>query len=107
MLASEQTIQEITRRLVDFYRPVRVYLFGSVARGDDGPDSDLDFCVVVPDNAPREIFRAGASLPALAGVRAAADIVPWRRTDLKTRGMGEGLSARHVIREGRVLYESE
>ena len=107
MSANERTIQEITRRLVDFYRPVRVYLFGSAARGDDGPDSDLDFCVVVPDNAPREIFRAGASLPALAGVRAAADIVPWRRTDFEQRAAWVKASLpATVVREGRVLYES-
>jgi predicted nucleotidyltransferase len=108
MLANERTIQEITQRLVDFYRPVRVYLFGSVARGDDGPDSDLDFCVVVPDSAPREFFRAGAALPALAGIHAAADIVPWRRTDFEQRAAWVKASLpATVIREGRVLYEAE
>ena len=45
-MSSEQTIEEITRRLVDYYHPERIYLFGSAARGDGGPDSDLDFCVV-------------------------------------------------------------
>jgi len=107
MVENERIIQEITRRLVDFYRPVRVYLFGFVARGDDGPDSDLDFCVVVPDNAPSEVFRAGASLPALAGIHAAADIVPWRRTDFEQRAASVKASLpATVIREGRVLYES-
>lgn len=108
MVENERIIQEITRRLVDFYRPVRVYLFGSVARGDHGPDSDLDFCVVVPDNAPREVFRAGASLPALAGIHAAADIVPWRQTDFEQRAAWVKASLpATVMREGRVLYESK
>ena len=40
-----EVIDEITRRLVEYYQPVRIYLFGSVARGDDGPDSDLDLLV--------------------------------------------------------------
>jgi predicted nucleotidyltransferase len=35
-------INEVVRRLVDLYQPERVYLFGSAARGDSGPDSDLD-----------------------------------------------------------------
>ena len=47
-LAKQEAIAEITRRLVEFYSPVRIYLFGSAARGDDGPDSDLDFLVVLP-----------------------------------------------------------
>src|ERR1035438_10312 len=107
-LTKQEVIEEITRRLVDFYHPVRVYLFGSVARGDSGPDSDLDFCVVVPDNAPGDIFRAGASRPALAGISAAADVVPWRRTDFEQRAewVKASLPAT-VIREGRILYESE
>ena len=108
MFANEQTIHEITRRLVDFYHPVRVYLFGSVARGDNGPDSALDFCVVVPDNAPGDIFRAGASRPALAGISVAADVVPWRRTDFEQRAEAVKASLpATVIREGRILYESE
>ena len=67
MLANEQTIQEIARRLVDSYRSVRVYPFGSVARGDGGSDSDLDFCVAVDDETLGEVFRGGASRRALVG----------------------------------------
>jgi UTP:GlnB (protein PII) uridylyltransferase len=67
--SQEEIIQEITRRLVAFYQPVKIYLFGSVARGESGPDSDLDFCVVVPDETPPDRFRAGASHGALAGIK--------------------------------------
>ena len=42
-MTREEAITEITRRLVDYYRPERIYLFGSVARGDDRGDSDIDF----------------------------------------------------------------
>src|SRR6266850_1145411 len=57
-LTRQEAIEEITRRLVEYFQPERIYLFGSVARGDDGPDSDLDFLVVVPDDFPVEKFRA-------------------------------------------------
>jgi predicted nucleotidyltransferase len=30
-----EAIVEITRRLVEYHRPERIYLFGSVARGDE------------------------------------------------------------------------
>ena len=43
---------EAVRRLVAAYQPERIYLFGSVARGDAGQDSDYDLLVVVPDDAP-------------------------------------------------------
>jgi len=34
-----EAIDEITRRLVDYYQPDCIYLFGSEARGEAGPDS--------------------------------------------------------------------
>jgi predicted nucleotidyltransferase len=61
-MTRDEAIAEITRRLVDYYGPERVCLFGSAARGDDGADSDLDFCAVLPDNAPESLYRPGAEL---------------------------------------------
>jgi predicted nucleotidyltransferase len=39
-VVEDAILQEIVRRLVDLYHPDRIYLFGSSARGDAGPDSD-------------------------------------------------------------------
>ena len=56
-MSRDETIQELVRRLAEFYQPERIYLFGSAARGEDGPDSDLDLCVVLPDDAPESLYR--------------------------------------------------
>jgi predicted nucleotidyltransferase len=104
----DETIQEIARRLVDWYHPVRVYLFGSAARGDGGPDSGLDFCVVVGEDAPDQILRPGARRQAVRGIRAAKDIVPWRKTDFEQSAAWVKASLpATIVREGRVLYKSE
>ncbi|NIS69053.1 MAG: nucleotidyltransferase domain-containing protein, partial [Proteobacteria bacterium] len=42
----DQELAEIVRRLIAAYRPERIYLFGSKARGDSGGDSDYDLMVV-------------------------------------------------------------
>jgi hypothetical protein len=81
-MTKEETIAEITRRLIEYYRPVRIYLFGSAARGDAGPDSDLDFCVVLPDDAPRALYGPGVH-KALWGVGTAADVVRFPLTDFE------------------------
>ncbi len=47
-------LAEIVHRLVEAFRPDRIYLFGSRARGEAGPDSDYDIMVVVPDSASPE-----------------------------------------------------
>jgi len=102
----EEAIQEIVRRLVEFYHPERIYLFGSTARGDDGPDSDLDFCVVLPDDAPEELMRSGEIYSQLSGMGFPKDIIPWRSTDFNGRAayVVASLPAT-VVREGRLLYD--
>jgi predicted nucleotidyltransferase len=39
-------LAEIVRRVVDAAHPDSIILFGSAARGETGPDSDLDLLVV-------------------------------------------------------------
>lgn len=46
-------VPEAVRRIVAESHPLRVVLFGSAARGDIGPDSDLDLLVVMPDGTDR------------------------------------------------------
>jgi len=106
-MTRDEAIAAITRRLVEVCQPVRIYLFGSVARGDDGPDSDLDFLVVVPDDAPDDIFRSGKLRGARRGIPYAADVIPWRKSDFEGRAafVVASLPAT-VMREGRLLYDA-
>jgi predicted nucleotidyltransferase len=100
-------IAEITRRLIEMCSPVRIYLFGSVARGDATAESDLDILVVVADDAPEEIFRSGKLVRALWGVPFGADVIPWRETDFEGRAafVAASLPAT-VMREGKLLYDA-
>jgi len=103
-----EVIEEMTRRLVEFYRPVRIYLFGSEARGEAGPDSDLDFLVVVRDDTPEPVMRTSAGYSRLSGLGMPKDVIPWRQSDFEARAayVRASLPAT-VVREGRLLYESE
>jgi len=71
--------------LVEFYHPLRIYLFGSEARNDSGPDSDLDFLVVLPDDTPDQLFRSGEIYTRLSGLEYPKDVIPWRKTDFEGR----------------------
>jgi predicted nucleotidyltransferase len=106
-LTKQEVIEEMTRRLVEFYRPVRIYLFGSEARGEAGPDSDLDFLVVVPDDAPEQMMRSGDVYSRLSGLGMPKDVIPWRQSDFEGRAAYVRASLQAtVVREGRLLYES-
>ena len=59
---------------MEVYRPEHILLFGSIARGEAGPDSDYDLMVVVPDDAPPEQQSSRAGYRAVRHPAAARDI---------------------------------
>ena len=69
----------IIERLVEAYQPDRIYLFGSKARGDAGPDSDFDLLGVVPDTAPAEWHpkQSRAPLPSILRPAASSIFFGW------------------------------
>jgi predicted nucleotidyltransferase len=89
---------------VEAYQPQRIYLFGSKARGDAGPDSDYDLLVVVPDDAPPERRRSRLGYERLWGVSTAADVVVWTAADFDSRMHLRASLPATVLREGTLLY---
>ena len=51
-------VPDFARRIGEAARAKRVVLFGSAARGDMRPHSDLDFLVIVPDTHSQEELEA-------------------------------------------------
>ncbi len=104
LLERDPKLAEIVRRLVDAYRPERIYLFGSVARGETGPDSDYDLLVVVPDDAPPERRNSKLAYRVLWGAGAAADVIIWEQSRFERRARVVCSLPGTVLREGKVLY---
>jgi len=103
-LNSDPVLSEIVRRLVGAYEPERIYLFGSKARGDGGPDSDYDLLLVVPDDAPPERRDSDLAYRILRGTGFGADIIVWTNTRFERRkGVVCSLPAT-VLREGKLLH---
>ncbi len=102
--ADDPTLVEITRRLVETYRPQRIYLFGSRARGTAGPESDYDLLVVVPDDVPPALRRSARAYEALWGLPTSGDILVWTHTAFIERLHLRASLPATVEREGRLLY---
>jgi predicted nucleotidyltransferase len=97
-------LQHIIERLVQAYRPQQIYLFGSKARNDAGPDSDFDLLVVVPDTAPRKQTESRLAYEVLRGTGTAADVVVCTKSAFQSRlALAASLPAT-VMREGLLLY---
>ncbi len=99
-----QALTNVVERLIDAYEPERIYLFGSKARGDYGPDSDFDLLIVVSDEAPEERKRSRLAYERLWGIKVAADILVWTHEKFKSRADLRSSLPGTVLREGRLLY---
>ena len=102
--ADNPVLAEITRRLVELYHPERIYLFGSAARGDTGPDSDYDFMVVVPDETPRQLRETSQVFKVLYDIDAPVDVVVWPRCKFDERLHLPASFPATIVREGELLY---
>ena len=104
LLEKDRKLAEVVRRLAAAYAPERIYLFGSVARGDGDPDSDYDLMVIVPDNAPTERRRSRLAYQVLRGTGIAADVLVWPRSLFEKRAHVVTSLPATVLREGRLLH---
>ena len=97
-------LAEIVRRLADVYRPERIYLFGSTARGDADADSDYDLMVVVADDAPISRLSPDLGYAAVEGLARSGDFLVWPRRRFESRLHLKASLPSTVLREGRLLY---
>lgn len=86
------------------YRPERIYLFGSVARGEDDELSDIDVVVIKRTALPffdrlREVARL---LPAEIG---GVDILVYTPEEFAAMQQGGNAFAQMLAEEGRLIYD--
>lgn len=101
---NDPMLSEIVRRLVETFRPGRIYLFGSKARGETDPDSDYDLMVVIPETTEPGYRLAQRAHSLLWGLGIAADILVWTREAFESRLHLEASLPATIVREGRLLY---
>jgi predicted nucleotidyltransferase len=103
MEAESVVIARFVRRIVETVHPLRVILFGSAARGQRGPDGDIDFLVVMPEGVHR---RKTAQLlyQAVESGGVPFDVIVATPSDLEAHKDNPGLIYREILREGRELY---
>ncbi len=97
-------VPEVVDALVRCCDPEQVLLFGSVARGDDGPDSDLDLMVVCSSIDYTKRHELEAELYAAIGGRAPVQLFVTDRRECRRRRDVIGSTHYWPLREGRVVY---
>ncbi len=100
----EGLLEQVVERLVSVLQPEQIYLFGSHAYGSPHRHSDLDFLVVVPDDAgdPDELALAGRR--ALLDLPVSVDILIYHRSQMDKWEPVRCSLPHTVVKRGRRLY---
>lgn len=102
--AMRSEILTFVDRLVEFFRPEKVILFGSWAYGSPHPDSDVDLLVILPCEKP---FHHTASEIQLAIPHDFAIDLLVRPPQLVAKRLAEGdRFYRQIVEKGQTLYET-
>jgi len=102
---TREILDEAVRRILSVVKPRRIILFGSAARGNMGPESDLDLMIVMPNGIHRrktsvEIYRA------LRGIGAPKDVIVVTEQDVTAYRYNQSLILKPAFDEGKELYAS-
>ena len=96
---------ELLDPVVAYFKPRRVILFGSRARGDARPNSDIDLLVVVDDDTPAEKVTIRAGFEARQSYHKSADVIPVREATFQRNARIAGTLSRAATLDGVVVYE--
>jgi predicted nucleotidyltransferase len=103
-----RTLTEIVPLVVDeivaAFEPLEVILFGSVARGEDGPDSDIDLLVVFDHLEPEQKRPLMADVRRSITTLAPIDVLVADPDEIEARRDQVGSILYWPLREGRSVY---
>jgi predicted nucleotidyltransferase len=94
----------VVRRICAAGNPLKIVLFGSHARGQAHPYSDLDLLIIEESDLPRH-ERSVKYYLAIAGLYPATDIVVWTPDEAYDWSQVRSHFITTALREGKTIYE--
>jgi uncharacterized protein len=99
---SPQVLDQLVGLLVQAAHPRKIILFGSYARGQQTPDSDLDVIVIL-DKVGNRLDEMVRLRRALAPIKMPMDVLVYSEDDIRERGNWLGTALHEALQEGWVL----
>ncbi|MEN6302134.1 MAG: nucleotidyltransferase domain-containing protein [Armatimonadia bacterium] len=99
----QEQLQQLVDAIVEAVQPLQIILFGSAARGQMHPGSDLDVLVVMPNGTHRR-HTAQYLYRVIRGIKIPFDLVVATPDDLQRHADNPGLIYRDILQEGKTLY---
>jgi predicted nucleotidyltransferase len=101
----EALLQEVVRRILAVGDPLKIVLFGSHARGDARPDSDLDILIIEESSALPKHKRPTAYRLALLGLHPSKDVLVYTQDEVAAWAGVRQHFLTTALRTGKTLYE--
>lgn len=102
---TEKTLGEVIQRVVEAAQPERIILFGSAARGEMGPHSDVDLLVIKGGEYDQSRL-VGDIYMKLHGVGQAVDVILVTPEQVEKYRNTHCLIIAPALREGKEVYVS-
>jgi uncharacterized protein len=108
MTISKEVLDQMTQIIVDEMHPSLVLMFGSQARGEAGPDSDLDLIIVQDQETIARLGRRqqlGNMYRLLSHFPILVDLLLYSNEEFDRKRDWLNHVIPEAVREGKVLYE--
>ena len=99
----QKEIAHITRQIIEKFKPERIILFGSAARGEWSSDSDADFLIIKKDTPFHGAERI-LELSQMIERNIPVDFLVYRPEEFNKRFQMGDPFLKAIMKEGKVLY---
>jgi uncharacterized protein len=100
----QKAIDQVVEQIVEKFKPQKIILFGSYARGNPRPESDVDILVIM--NTPLKEVQQAIQISQEIEYRFGLDLIVHTPKYLEKRVKMGDWFLQDVIKEGKVLYEA-
>lgn len=101
----QKAIDQVVEQIVEKFKPQKIILFGSYARGNPRPESDVDMLVVM--DTPLKDVQQAIQICQQIQYRFGLDLIVHTPKYLAERVKMGDWFLRDVLKEGKVLYEAD
>jgi predicted nucleotidyltransferase len=101
----DEEIQNIVEQLIHLYRPEKVILFGSLAKGKINQGTDIDLFIIKSEVPELGVDRI-RQLDAMINYKLATDFIVYKPEEVEQRLKLGDPFVKSIFEEGKVLYDA-
>ncbi|MDP3994856.1 MAG: nucleotidyltransferase domain-containing protein [bacterium] len=100
--------QIVINKIIEYCKPDKIILFGSLARGEEKSDSDIDL-LIIKDSNKKRAFRIKEVFEAIRGVdrKYPLDPIVYTQQEIGKRLSLGDFFIKKVMEEGKIMYGSK